>query len=71
MAYQWILFDLDDTLFDFPAAEALRAAFAHYSATLSAEMLADYQGSQSGAVEQVAMLARSMCRRSSRLVFAI
>ena len=41
MAYQWILFDLDDTLFDFPAAEALRAAFAHYSATLSAEMLAD------------------------------
>ena len=43
MAYQWILFDLDDTLFDFPAAEALRAAFAHYSATLSTEMLADYQ----------------------------
>ena len=24
MAYQWILFDLDDTLFDFPAADALR-----------------------------------------------
>ena len=43
MAYQWILFDLDDTLFDFPAAEALRAAFAHYSVTLTAEMLADYQ----------------------------
>jgi len=43
MAYQWILFDLDDTLFDFPAADALRAAFAHYSATLSADMLADYQ----------------------------
>ena len=43
MAYQWILFDLDDTLFDFPAAEALRAAFAHYSVTLAAEMLADYQ----------------------------
>ena len=43
MAYQWILFDLDDTMFDFPAAEALRAAFAHYSATLSTEILADYQ----------------------------
>ena len=43
MAYQWILFDLDDTLFDFPAAEALHAAFAHYSVTLTAEMLADYQ----------------------------
>ena len=43
MAYQWILFDLDDTLFDFPAADVLRAAFAHYSATLTADMLADYQ----------------------------
>ena len=43
MAYQWILFDLDDTLFDFPAPQALEAALAHYSVTLTPEMLADYQ----------------------------
>ena len=43
MAYQWILFDLDDTLFDFPAPRALEAALAHYSVTLTPEMLADYQ----------------------------
>ncbi|MGL4207391.1 MAG: pyrimidine 5'-nucleotidase [Aeromonadaceae bacterium] len=43
MAYQWILFDLDDTLFDFPAPQALAAALAHYSVTLTPEMLADYQ----------------------------
>ncbi len=43
MAYQWILFDLDDTLFDFPAPRALELALAHYSVTLTPERLADYQ----------------------------
>jgi 5'-nucleotidase len=52
MAYQWILFDLDDTLFDFPAAEALDAALAHYSVTLTAEMLADYQALNKALWEQ-------------------
>lgn len=52
MAYQWILFDLDDTLFDFPAAEALAAALAHYSVTLTAEMLADYQALNKALWEQ-------------------
>lgn len=52
MAYQWILFDLDDTLFDFPAAEALKATLAHYSVTLTADMLADYQALNHGLWQQ-------------------
>lgn len=43
VAYQYILFDLDDTLFDFPADQALALALQHYSVTLTAELLADYQ----------------------------
>ncbi|MFC3911917.1 pyrimidine 5'-nucleotidase [Pseudaeromonas sharmana] len=43
VAYQYILFDLDDTLFDFPADRALALALEHYSVTLTPELLADYQ----------------------------
>ena len=52
MAYRWILFDLDDTLFDFPAPRALEAALAHYEVVLTPELLADYQQLNQGLWQQ-------------------
>ncbi|GAA4499170.1 pyrimidine 5'-nucleotidase [Pseudaeromonas paramecii] len=52
MAYRWILFDLDDTLFDFPAPRALETTLAHYEVQLTPELLADYQQLNQGLWQQ-------------------
>lgn len=52
MAYRWILFDLDDTLFDFPAPRALETTLAHYDIPLTPERLADYQQLNQGLWQQ-------------------
>ena len=45
MAYSWLFFDADDTLFDYPRAEgyALQTTFAALGLPTSPAMLADYQ----------------------------
>ena len=45
MAYSWLLFDADDTLFDYPLAEgkALRSTFEHFGQVYRSEYLQIYQ----------------------------
>ena len=45
MAYTWLLFDADDTLFDYPLAEgkALRSTFEHFGQVYRSEYLRIYQ----------------------------
>ena len=45
MTYTWLLFDADDTLFDYPIAEgnALRATFDHFGQVYRTEYLRLYQ----------------------------
>ena len=45
MTYSWLLFDADDTLFDYPKAEsgALRTTFEHFGQVYRSEILRIYQ----------------------------
>ena len=40
--YKWVLFDLDDTLVDFPVQQALEQTLEHYNIQPTAEMLQEY-----------------------------
>lgn len=43
MKYQWILFDADETLYDFPSFEGLKRTLAPYGIDLTPQELEDYE----------------------------